>query len=522
MMPGFLRRRRWYLGLSRTVRLIGVLDIVKLPESSAYLLFMQIQYNQGEPDTYTLPLSVARGDKAEDVSHRFHDFILARLQHPDGSTGVLYSALRDPEFGISLLNAIAKRRRAKANTGELAAAHTPAFREIWGSDRPQLEPSPVHGDHNHSALTFGDRFFLKLFRKIEAGRNPELEVEQFLSGQLKFPSVPRLAGWIEYRAEGKEPSVLGILENRVQFEATGWQYTMDNLSLFFERALARREDADPLQITEAFPLSLRVETPPAAAGELLGDYLEMVKLLGRRTAEMHMALASRPDDPVFAPEPFTDFYRHSLYHGMLALEMRAFETLRNTLSLLPPDAQAEAEALLQREADVRSRLQLVRDRRIKATRIRHHGDYHLGQVLHTGKDFIIIDLEGDPNQATGDRRIKRSPLRDVACMLRSLHYAAHSAIFGQIPGVIARPEDEKVLRGWAEFWTHWVNALFLTGYLDVADRAELLPATVDDLRVLLQCYLLERALTELQHDLTKRLAWARIPIHGITEILDSK
>jgi maltose alpha-D-glucosyltransferase/alpha-amylase len=243
----------------------------------------------------------------------------------------------------------------------------------------------------------------------------------------------------------------------------------------------------------------------------------MVRLLGKRTAEMHLALASRPDDPAFAPDPFTDFYRYSLYHGMLVLSMRTFELLRNTK--LPENTQPEAAKLIAREPDLHSRLQALRDRRINVTRIRHHGDYHLGQVLHTGKDFVVVDFEGDPRRSIGQRRIKGCPLRDVASMLRSLDYAAHSALLGQIPGVIPREDTAEALHGWATFWSRWASALFLAGYLDTAGRPSFLPATVDDMRLLLQFSLLERALVELSHELTQRLDWARIPVHGLLEIL---
>ncbi len=516
LMPAFLRKRRWYLGQPRIVRQVEMLDAIPLPESAAHILLLRVHYSQGEPDVYTLPLSVAQGEKGEEVAHQFPEFILARLQHPDGSAGVLYSALCDPQFGVSLLNAIGRRRRARGRAGEIWAAHTPDFREIWGSDRPQLAPSPLRGDYNHSALTFGDRFFLKLYRKVEPDRSPELEVELFLNQKTGFRNAPRVAGWLEYKTNGQEPVTLGILQGRVQFEATGWQYTMDSLSLFFERAFAKTYDVTGIPAPEPFAVPLRMEIAPAAV-ELLGDYAEMVRLLGKRTAEMHLALASRPDDPAFAPDPFTDFYRYSLYHGMLVLSMRTFELLRNTK--LPENTQPEAAKLIAREPDLHSRLQALRDRRINVTRIRHHGDYHLGQVLHTGKDFVVVDFEGDPRRSIGQRRIKGCPLRDVASMLRSLDYAAHSALLGQIPGVIPREDTAEALHGWATFWSRWASALFLAGYLDTAGRPSFLPATVDDMRLLLQFSLLERALVELSHELTQRLDWARIPVHGLLEIL---
>ena len=202
--------------------------------------------------------------------------------------------------------------------------------------------------------------------------------------------------------------------------------------------------------------------------------------------------------------------------------MRTIEQLRNGLALLPEDAQPEASKLLEREGDLRARLQDLRDRRINVTRIRHHGDFHLGQVLHTGKDFVIIDFEGDPRRPIGQRRIKGCPLRDVASMLRSLDYAAHSALFGQIPGIIARKEHAGPLRTWAGVWSRWVGALYLAGYLETAGRVSFLPTGEDDARVLLQFCLLERALLELSHELTQRIDWVRIPIHGLLEILESQ
>jgi maltose alpha-D-glucosyltransferase / alpha-amylase len=509
MLPSFLRKRRWYLGASRTIRLIEVMDVVPVPETSAYILLLRIQYTQGEADMYTLPLSVARSERPE---------FLARLEHPDGSSGVLYGALRDPDFGIALLNAMARRQRMKGRSGEVVAAHTRAFREIWGPDRPHLEPTAVRGEHSHPGLAFGDRFFLKAYRKVEAGVNPELEIQDFLSQGAAFANAPRLAGWLEYRSVSAGVITLGLLDSYVPLEASAWQYTMDNLSLFFERALARPKDSVPQ--TEAFPLS-PLESLPALTAELLGDYAGMVRLLGKRTAEMHLALASRTDHPAFTPEPFTDFYRHSLYHSMLTLSMRSFDILRARLPKLSEEARQAAERLLARQVELRGCFDALRDRRINATRVRTHGNFHLGQVLHTGKDFAIIDFEGDPRRPFSERRIKKSPLSDVATMLRSLHYAAHSTLFGQVAGVIPREEAAGSLAGWAEFWAHWANALFLAGYLETAGPAPFLPESRDDLGLLLRFYLLERALTELRDELDNRLDWARIPMHGILEILDA-
>ena len=483
-------------------------------------MLLRVNYTQGQPDLYTLPLSVAQGEKAEEVSRESPESLLARLQHPDGSTGIIYSALYDPQFGISLLNAIARRRRAKGRSGEITAAHTPVFREIWGHDHPQLAPSPVRGDYNHSALMFGDHFHLKLFRKVEPDRNPELEIEQFLTREAGFDHAPRIAGWLEYRTGAQEPVTLGILRGRVQSEATGWQYTMDSLGLFFDRALAATYDVSTLAVPPAFPVPLRMEPPPELA-ELLGDYIEMVRLLGKRTAEMHLALASRPDDPVFAPEPFTDFYRQSLYHATVVLSMRTFRAFA-------VDARRRECASRDRLAP-RSRVgcqSLACKPSATAASMPHASATTVtiiwSKLLYTGKDFVIIDFEGDPHRSIGQRRIKACPLRDVAGMLRSFDYAAHAALRGGIPGVASHPDAAATLRGWAAFWSRWVSALFLASYFNTAGQAGFLPPDNDDRRLLLQFCVVEKTLAQLGHELDQRPDWVGVPVHGLLEILESQ
>jgi maltose alpha-D-glucosyltransferase/alpha-amylase len=245
----------------------------------------------------------------------------------------------------------------------------------------------------------------------------------------------------------------------------------------------------------------------------------MARLLGQRAGELHVALARNQEDPAFAPEPFTDFYRQGLYHGMLGHASRCMNRLRSGLRQLTGDVRHEAEQLLSREGELRARLKPLRDRRIPTIRTRIHGDFHLGQVLFTGKDFVFIDFEGDPRRSIGERRIKYSPLRDVAGMLRSFHYAAHAALYGQVPGILPQKESTGQLHTWAGFWYRWVGAAFLHGYLQVPNVSSLLGISGEELRILLDAYLLERGLIEVVSDLLNRPEWARIPIVGILEIL---
>jgi maltose alpha-D-glucosyltransferase/alpha-amylase len=520
LLPSFLKTRAWFLARDRRLRTVDIADFLHLPETSSYLLFLRVEFDEGEPESYQLPLSVARGPQMEEVSKKLPEFILAHLQSDDGTQGLLYSALRDRLFPDTLLGAISRRRRfPSANDGELLGSHTPVFRKILGADRPSLEPSvPRPSPQNNTGIFFGDRFMMKLYRRLEPGSNPEREILHWLTSE-GFPNAPQLAGSLEYRAGSTETVTTAILESFVAHQANGWNFTLDNLGLFFERALANQDDPRLAQVKRGSPVDLYQDEAPQLACELLGSFVESARLLGQRTGELHVALSRNQDDSAFAPEPFTDFYRQGLYHGMLGHATRCMNRLRGVLSKLAPETRPEAERLLALEPELRSRLKPLRDRRIPTTRIRIHGDLHLGQVLFTGRDFVFIDFEGDPRRPMGERRIKYSPLRDVAGMLRSFHYAAHAALYGQVPGIVPQQQSMTLLHQWAGFWYRWVGSVYLNGYWKTPGISSVLAIGGEELRILLDAYVLERGLIEVASDLQNRPAWARIPITGILETL---
>ncbi|MFH1486764.1 MAG: alpha-amylase, partial [Chloroflexota bacterium] len=300
-----------------------------------------------------------------------------------------------------------------------------------------------------------------------------------------------------------------------------WQYTLDALSHYFERALMQQRNGGQITLPSAPLLHLFEESPPKLAQEVIGPYLEIARLLGQRTAELHLALASAKDDPDFAPEPFSPFYRRSIYQSMRSLSGRSLQLLRTRLRELPVATQAEAEAVLSRESEIVRRFRAVFDGEISGMRIRCHGDYHLGQALHTGKDFIIIDFEGEPARPLSERRLKRSPIRDVAGMLRSFHYAACSALFEETARGVLNPEAAAALEPWACLWHVWVSAAFLKAYLAKAKEDTFLPQEPDELQVLLDALLLEKAVYELGYELNNRPQWVRIPLQGILRLLET-
>jgi maltose alpha-D-glucosyltransferase/alpha-amylase len=510
----------WFRGRDRTIETACVLDTVPVGRDAikAHVVLVRVEYTEGDPETYVLPLGFAGADQALSVSERLPHAIVARLRvRPRGAAvieGVLYDALGEPDFCQAMLRAIRDDRRARGSAGELAAWPLASFAglaDLVASDPPAV----VRCEFGTTTIAYGDHLLLKVFRYAEEGTHPELEVGRFLQERTLFRAICPVAGVLEYRPVRGVPRTLGVLHGQVAHQSDAWQYTRDALGLFFERALTLQIPPEELALPNRPLLELAGEEVPALAQEVIGSYLAAVPVIGQRTAELHLALASDVSDPDFAPEPFTWLFQRGQYQSIRSQARRAMELLRKRLREMPDDLRGPAQELLDREAELLERARAILLRRIDALRTRSHGDYHLGQLLFTGRDFVIRDFDGEGNRPLSDRRRKRSPLRDVGSMLRSFDYATQSAL--NQGGL--RPEDAARLQPWARLWQVWVSAAFVRSYLSTAAGAAFLPANRDDLSLLLDFHLLKRAVNELRYELAAGAARARVPLLGLRQIL---
>jgi maltose alpha-D-glucosyltransferase / alpha-amylase len=532
-LPAYLKTRRWFQGKDRTIRTIDVVDTIPIPDTSAQLLLGQVEYTDGDPEIYVMPGSVAVGEAAEQVKANLSDVSVAQLHAEDGTRGVLYSAIFDPAFGNAFFSAILRRRRFRGRSGELVGWHTRAFRAAWGGSHPDLGPAVLKAEQSNTSIVFGNRFILKIYRRVEPGIHPEVEIGTFLT-ERNFPYSAPFTGAIEYRASNGDAITVASQHAFVQDQqGDAWNYTLDSLSQFFEAALARKESEFAGPDGSHYPFDLSKVELPAHAHESIGGYLDSAHLLGRRVADLHLALSSDPLDPQFAPEPFSDHYRHAIFHGLIGLSTEAFQLLRQRLKSLPASVQADAQKVLDAREDFRARARIISERRIYSLRTRIHDDLGLNRVLHTGKDFVFIGFDGPSDRTLGGRRIKRSPLRDVASMLVSFQYAAQAVFLDQLPGVTRRPETTNALEFWARYWSDWVSATFLKGYFEAIGPPEalgqkgsvgqtpLIPQNEAELRLLLDHCLLEQVLENASEELRNRPEWARVPIGMLLRILES-
>jgi len=519
VLMAYVRDRRWFRSKARARTHVSITDVVHFAEPAKFaVVLLRIEYELGPAETYVVPVAFADESELAEAP-RPPGFVIALVQVENvpsrGTvTGVLYDALGADAFNATLLAAIQRRVHASGRFGELGGDAFAALTEL-PADTP-LVPRATAADQSNSGVVYGDKFMLKLFRVLEEGPSAEYEMARFLSTrEPPFAHSPQLAGVLEYLQQGRDRATLGTLFEFVPNQGDAWHMAQDALDRYYDAVLADPAHPSAPPLPAGTLLEQARFAPSLQIVDWVGLFLDRMRLLGARTAELHLALTSDNADPLFAPEPYDIMHQQSIYGSAVAHAARAFDVLRRRKAELAPDVRARAEEVIARELELDRVLARVTKRRIDTVRARHHGDYHLGQVLWTGADFVIIDFEGEPGRPLSQRRFKRCPLRDVAGMIRSLQYASAVAL----QSGKRRPEDLELLEGWANDWSAWTSAQFLAGYLERAEGARFVPKHDPDLELVLEFFLLEKVIYEIGYEINNRPDWVDIPLRGLLALL---
>jgi len=535
-LPAYLKGQRWFGAKARELRAAEVVDFITLERDAlhALIVMVKVEYEGGGADLYSVPLVVTKdtgsnfkgepGAPGKDagsnltnepgtpsVSSAGTATVLTVSGRSSGEKVTLTDALKNEAFLSFLLDAIERGLVFTGEVGQLVTLRTHALSLQETGAAGSLRPRAITAEQSNSSVAYGDRLILKFFRRLEEGVNPDLEVGGFLTEKAHYQHTPQLLGALEYRGARGLRMTQGILQGFVPNQGDAWQYTMKSISAFYN------------EVGKSSTQSAVVDGRNDAARALIAPFLESVGLLARRTAELHLALGSpaAPTEADFAPEPFDDKFQRSFEDELLELTNRIFGQLRHAQDRLPENAKPKVEKVLGSESQIIERFHAALSAPIRAVRTRIHGDYHLGQVLYTGADFVIIDFEGEPARPLSQRRLKRSPLQDVAGMLRSFHYAAHAPLLASTGSVNVDDGNREKLNGWAEVWGKWISDRFLEEYLKTARSAEFLPPSREEIMALLQLHVLEKAVYELGYELNNRPDWVAIPLEGISKTLES-
>ncbi len=496
VVPGFLTSQRWFAGKGSSVKAARLLDYAQLadgPGSNPYLLsLVSAEMKSGSKQTYFLPLALDEGREDDSIL----PFALAKIRR-GGKVGLLYDAASASDFALSLIAAMRNGISvATTEGGSVRFARTAVMPETSASD----EIKRLSVEQSNSSIRVGPAI-LKIYRRVQEGLNPELEIERFLTEVAGFSQIPQLYGYAEYQGANGRPAALALLQQFVANQGDAATVSIDLLKRELEQ------------------IALVPDTTPAKLEEIFSGYMRLAEVMGRRTGELHKALATPTDDLAFKAEVLTEEDVAHTASDARGFAAKAFARLRTALETLSDTARPVVEALAARQQALDRLIGDLVQTPVGAVKIRVHGDYHLGQVLIAKDDVVIVDFEGEPSRSEEERRAKSTPLRDVAGMLRSFAYVEATAVreitqrFGA---------DSARLRAAAGEWRKQAERHFLAAY-DRAVAGSTVEVTDPATRArLLKLQMLARALYEIDYEAGNRPDWLDIPVQGVIALLSEE
>jgi len=495
MLPRHIELQRWYAGKGTAIKRARIVDHARWEEGGRQWLVPVLELD-GPPDNpaYFMPLALAWEDREEERLRALTAAAVVKVRQ-QANVGVMGDAFADEAFCRALAEAIGARREIATAHGRLVFRPTAAFPEIAGDGIAALPVSRQQAQSSNTLVTLGERLLLKGYRRLQRGVNPEFEIGRFLTEVAKYPNCVPLAGTLEYVGGDGATLALALLQAYVSNQGDAWAYTLDYLGRYLEE---RR-----VNVAEA-PVDVH------------GAYMALIRILGTRTAELHLAFAQHGADPAFAPEALTDADLTACRERVEGEARETFRLLEAGLAQLPEPARTVAGQALAARARLTARIAAFIPAPMRGIKTRFHGDFHLGQALLTKNDFLLIDFEGEPGRPLSERRAKQPPARDVAGMLRSFNYARWNALRGLVAGSV----DFERVAPLARAWESEARKAFVAAYNTAAGEV-LTGASLQAGQGLLGLFELEKALYEVRYELANRPDWVAIPLHGILDLLDA-
>ncbi len=520
LLLSYIRKSRWFRGKSRKVKSLRLLDTIKIlaDEFNTYILIVSINYIEIKPEIYVLPVSIATGEDAAAIRHDTPYSVISNARF-EGIDGLLYDGTYDRNLQAKLLDIIYTSGRIKGRKGSIYGKPGKILNKLVKKNELPLNSHVISADQSNTSILYSDKLFFKIYRNPDEGKNPEVEILKVLTENTQFTQLPPFAGSLEYLYPGKENISLAILVGFAENKGNAWDLTETFINQYFERILTSDQEI-PQPNYGQIPAMLddyKQEGAESLDNLIDGFFLEMVDLLGERTADMHLALASEKTNPDFVPEAFSLLYQKSMYQTFRTLIKRTYSDIRSQRKKIPEENEALLNVILGNESNLLNHIKIALESgKISSMKTRIHGDYHLGQVLFTGKDFIIIDFEGEPVRSLSARKLKYCPFRDIAGMLRSFHYAIY---MGLLKEEDMYPGSSTHLNPWLEHWYQRVSFRFLRSYLKKAEGAAFIPQKSEDVENLINLFLVEKAVYEIDYEMNNRPDWLKIPLNGLARIV---
>lgn len=518
ILPQYVRECKWFGDPSRYIRTVKIVEDAVCPKEGQYfhILLLEFTYTNGVPEKYSLPIGMKPKEEASEISEKSSKAMIARVNVGTDAEAFIFDGMYDDDFCAWLLEAVAAGKRIKGRNGVFAFKPSKMLKKLFADDREKFISKISREEQSNTSVFYGRKGIIKLYRRVDGGINPETEILKGLSLSGKSGHVPPFLGSIEYLKPGAPPDTISLVQGFVENTSDAWAYFMEASRDSFVKLLSKKEIAPPSGGSLNLSEGVSISKVPKYAIDVIGILqIELIALLGRRTAEMHLSLANIRGGGDFAPEPFSLLYQKAICKSMQIGVSRVMHLVRRHIEKMPVRYRDNMNGIISMEGKILETMKNITLRKIHTSKIRIHGDYHLGQMLFTGKDFVAIDFEGDPSKMLSERGLKRSPLRDVACMIRSLHYAAYSSVLSD---ATLSKEDLARVEPWVKIWYNYASGVFLHEYLSIVCGTELVPSERADIGLLVKTFLLERAVFELGEEFKHRPNWVIVPIKGIEDL----
>ncbi|WP_159522741.1 maltose alpha-D-glucosyltransferase [Sunxiuqinia indica] len=517
LLKEYMNKSRWFRGKSKRIKKIAISQTIPIAnnELKSYILLVETQYIEGKDEHYVIPLSIATGEQVFDIKHKTPEAVVVDVE-VDGHEGVMFDGSYNKEVRDSIFRIIYQRGKIRNQSGSIVGLPGKKLNTKVEKDKLPLPSKVLAAEQSNTSFLYQHDFFFKMYRSPEEGNNPELDIIKTLSENTSFKNFPNYAGTLEYRAAGMDNLPLGIMVDFVPNEGNAWEFTQSSIERYFDRVLSSKEE---LMAGYSEKNDLIDHVGAERMKDLLGPFfVEMVELLAQRTAEMHVALASVKNKKDFVEEPFSLLYQKSLYQSFRTLIKQTMNDIKSSKKQLDDEQQELIDDIVKNEPLLLSTIKkTLEKKKIHSSKIRVHGDYHLGQVLFTGKDFMIIDFEGEPTRSLTARSLKYCPFKDVAGMLRSFHYAIYMS---QLESKTKIAGNTEFIQPWLEAWYKVVYDIFINSYLKTAGDASFIPSEEIQVHNLLSVYTIEKAIYEADYEFNNRPDWLHIPLNGLKKILN--
>ena len=506
VLEDYIVKQRWYGGKASKLKYIELSEYFKIQQHGEvyYGLILEVNFVEAFFQHYFLPIAFV-----SDENFAKDDRILPiSIQDQEGFIidAINLEAFRKVVFERILTAVPNDKTRVRYHKSEL-------FRDC------EYESSRFMGmEQSNTSIVYNNKYVLKFFRRIYADRNPDYEMSRFLSEKKDFKNTPAYLGSVQIKDQENTNITIGLMQELVDNEGDAWEYMLKEFHKVFSTLENKQIDISSLPRTEDFGRLQIADVPPQIIDWVGLNVFMKIQTLARRTAEMHVALGSEFEDTAFTPSHFNGDYEVWLKNRLLYQFQNRLNTIENSLHKLKGLALDLANEFLDRKNEIRKRFVRFDWTKLKGERIRVHGDYHLGQVLVKDDDFYILDFEGEPESTIRDRKVKQPPLKDVAGLFRSFHYAIYATIFNNLDHY--KHEQYELFEA-GEVLYQYLKSVFLGTYIEYIQEANLNIGYHKERIFLLKYAMLEKAVYELGYELNSRPRWAVIPLKGISNIINN-